>query len=272
MKHRLAEQYRDDRQLELRRQIHLQYSLSPVPFVDWTLDKLPLRGDERILDAGCGSGGWLFPMANKLSCGGEITGLDLSPGMIEGLRKKADQSSNIHLVISDLQTLPFKASSFDIVMANFCLYHVPNINQAIAELYRVLRPGGYLMAATGSLSNYKELTTIDRECRERWGFPLVDEKEEGYGRFSLENGDEYLRQYFGWSERYILDDVLVFLEAEPIIDYYASGMVERGGTSAGQRTTLITDVNRIIRHEIDTRSSFTLRKSAGFFLAQKLFN
>ncbi|SFS41804.1 class I SAM-dependent methyltransferase [Marininema halotolerans] len=262
------EQYRDDRQLELRRQIHKHYSQSPTPFVDWTLQKLPLNGDERVLDAGCGSGGWLFPLANRLFPKGEVTGLDLSPGMIQGLQKRANQTNNIQLIVSDVQMLPFTDHTFDLVMANFCLYHVPDINQALGELIRVLRPGGTLMIATGSRTNYTELMTIDQNCREHWGFPLVDEQTEGYARFSLENGDQYLRPYVNWWERYILDDSLVFFESAPVIDYYASGMVERGGISAEQRATLISDVSRIIQQEIEAHGSFRLRKSAGFFLAK----
>lgn len=75
-----------------------------------------------------------------------VTGLDLSPRMLERARRRAARlGSRARLEVADAQALPHPDASFDIVVATFFLCTVPDPNRALAEARRVLRPGGRLL-------------------------------------------------------------------------------------------------------------------------------
>ena len=73
--------YADDTQLDIRRRTHQLYAVDPVDFGRWTLERLPWRGDERVLDVGCGPGKLLRGMARHSDGWGMLVGSDFSAGM-----------------------------------------------------------------------------------------------------------------------------------------------------------------------------------------------
>jgi demethylmenaquinone methyltransferase/2-methoxy-6-polyprenyl-1,4-benzoquinol methylase len=93
------------------------------------------RGD-KVLDACCGTGD--LALADERA-GGQVTGLDFSEGMIERAREK---SKTVEWVIGDATALPFEDESFDAVTVGFGIRNVPDLEAGLAELARVLRPGG----------------------------------------------------------------------------------------------------------------------------------
>jgi len=95
------------------------------------------RGD-RVLDAACGTGD-LGVIASK--AGATVTGLDFSEAMLERGRKKAPE---LEWIRGDLLALPFDDDSFDAATVGFGVRNVADLPGAIAELQRVLRPGGRL--------------------------------------------------------------------------------------------------------------------------------
>ena len=127
-------------------------------FVVWAelLDGLRLRGDERILDLGCGRGAVLLMAAQHLTTGRAV-GVDLW--------RKVDQSGNsaeatqrnavaegvadrVELHTGDMTALPFEDNSFDVVVSNFAIHNISGRagrEKAISEAVRVLRPGGRLL-------------------------------------------------------------------------------------------------------------------------------
>jgi ubiquinone/menaquinone biosynthesis C-methylase UbiE len=107
---------------------------------------LNLAGDvagRRILDAGCGSG----PIAAALrDRGATVTGFDSSAGMLELARRRLGPDADLHL--ADLGSpLPFPDNAFDDVIASSVLHHLEDWTGPLAELRRVLKPGGRLIAA-----------------------------------------------------------------------------------------------------------------------------
>ena len=129
-------------------------------FAVWSdlLDALALRGDERVLDLGCGRGAVLLAAADHLSTGRSI-GVDLW--------RKADQSGNaalatwrnaiaegvaerVALCTGDMVALPFQDGSFDLVLSSLAVHNIKGHAgrvRAIDEAVRVLRPGGRLVIA-----------------------------------------------------------------------------------------------------------------------------
>lgn len=97
----------------------------------------PYIEDRQVLEAGCGTGLLLDRMARVAS---RVVGVDLSMGMIARARARGHR-----VVQADLRFLPFPDASFDTVASFKVLAHVPAPERAVAELARVLRPGGHLV-------------------------------------------------------------------------------------------------------------------------------
>jgi demethylmenaquinone methyltransferase/2-methoxy-6-polyprenyl-1,4-benzoquinol methylase len=95
-----------------------------------------VRSGDRVLDACCGTGDLAVACAKR---GGVVTGLDFSPAMLERARRKLPTATWIE---GDLLALPFEAGSFEAATVGFGVRNVADLEQGLAELRRVLVPGG----------------------------------------------------------------------------------------------------------------------------------
>ena len=129
-------------------------------FVVWAelIDQLNLRGDERILDLGCGRGAVLLMAAQHLTTGRAV-GVDLwrsvdqSGNSVEATRRNAiaeGVADRVELHTADMTALPLEDDSFDVVVSSWAIHNIrgrAGREKAISEAVRVLRPGGRLMIA-----------------------------------------------------------------------------------------------------------------------------
>lgn len=104
----------------------------------------------RVLDVGCGTGDFSERLQRQLAV--DVVALDLSPRMVALTRARG-----LPAMMGDVQALPFAGEEFDCVLANRVLYHVPDLDEGLAEIARVLRPGGRLVAITYSDDHLREL-------------------------------------------------------------------------------------------------------------------
>lgn len=95
---------------------------------------------ERALDLACGTGDLAFAVASR---GARAVGLDITHRMVQLARQK---SADARFVTGDMTSLPFRAGSFDLVTTGYGLRNVPDLDAAIDEIARVLRPGGRLLS------------------------------------------------------------------------------------------------------------------------------
>ncbi len=109
------------------------------------LEKIPIQG-KSVLDAACGTGRYLRKL-NEFNPG-FLAGIDFSPQMIRRARERLDGFSKISLNVADLKFLPFRGSTFDLVICTLALDHVSAVDRAIWELARVLRPNGSMIIST----------------------------------------------------------------------------------------------------------------------------
>jgi arsenite methyltransferase len=129
-------------------------------FVVWgqLLNQLNLRGDERILDLGCGRGAVLLMAAQHLTTGRAVGAdlwrkVDQSGNSIEATRRNAlaeGVADRVELHTTDMTALPFANNSFDVVVSSMAIHNINTAQgrkKAIEEAVRVLRPGGRLMIA-----------------------------------------------------------------------------------------------------------------------------
>ena len=136
------------------------YSTLRGKFVVWAglLDRLGLRGDERILDLGCGRGAVLLMAAQHLTTGRAV-GVDLwrtvdqSGNSAEATQRNAiaeGVADRVELHTGDMTALPFEDNSFDVILSSLAIHNISGRagrEKAISEAVRVLRPGGRLMIA-----------------------------------------------------------------------------------------------------------------------------
>ena len=124
------------------------------------------------------------------------------------------QYSNIEYAVADIQSIPYADQSFDFVIANMMLYHVPDIPKGLSEVRRVLRGGGAFCCATYGENGIMEyLTGLFRE---------YGAQAEANHTFTLQNGREQLRAYFDTVERYDYKDSLEVTDVNDLADYIFS--------------------------------------------------
>lgn len=107
------------------------------------LRQVHFEAGQRYLDVGCGNGAASIHLAQKF--GLTATGIDVDPAQIQVAQKLSAGMNNVRFRTLDGTQLPFDEGSFDIVATNKVMHHVPNWQDAFAEMVRVLRPDGYLI-------------------------------------------------------------------------------------------------------------------------------
>lgn len=223
--------YGDPAKLGARVDLQRRFSTNPTPVAKWELGLVNLAGVHQALDAGCGTGVFLLPLAWRLaSQGGSVIGLDIAEGTLGEARAHVSaEGLPVTCVIGDVEALPFDDGSFDLALANYMLYHVPELDHALGELRRVLRPGGTLLAATNGEGHMRELWQMVGQALARLGLSqealaVVRERGRVAGEmsFRLENGAEALRRHFTHVRLERYPDELHVTEAEPLVAYLAS--------------------------------------------------
>jgi len=126
-----------------------------------TVDQALIKADDSVLDVGCGTGEVTLP-AKIRAKDGKVYGIDPAPEMIAVARKKAARKKlEIDFRVGVIEALPFPDTSVDVVTSSLMMHHLPEELKArgLAEIYRVLKPGGRLLIAdfmrpTGSFLNH----------------------------------------------------------------------------------------------------------------------
>ncbi len=108
------------------------------------LEALQLKGDDWLLDVGCGTG-WAVIHAAQLTPAGRACGIDLSPGMIERAKENAEGFFNIEFQVADAEAIPYPPESFDAVISTHSFHHYSDPLRALAEIHRVLKRGGQIV-------------------------------------------------------------------------------------------------------------------------------
>lgn len=103
-----------------------------------------------VLDVGCGTGASALPAARAIGPWGRVVGVDLAAQLLAHGRRKAEQQgfSNVDFRVGDMAQLEFPEASFDAVICVFAIFFVPDMDRQVAELWRMLKPGGRLAITT----------------------------------------------------------------------------------------------------------------------------
>lgn len=194
----VAREYADDTRLRNRASAYTGVTTG-LDARERALESIRALVPERVLEVGCGWGELAEWIARDT--GAEVVATDLSPRMVDLARERVADAR-----VADVQRLPFADGEFDVVVAAWMLYHVPDLDRALAEVVRVLQPGGHLVAVTNSKAHLVELRDLVGS-----GPSTIS--------FSRESGDALLRRHFDDVRRIDIDGHLEFADRGAVSAY-----------------------------------------------------
>lgn len=210
----IENQYRTPENLNTRISIHEKYSVNKQPFGAWLLSNYALGPEDRILELGCGTADMWKGNLSLLPEGARLTLTDFSSGMLLSAKENTEADSRVDYRVVDIQDIPYEAGSFDTVIANMMLYHVPDLDRGLSEVRRVLKPGGRFYCATygeNGIMAFVNDTLGEYGIRGRVG-----------GSFTLRNGGEILGRYFTSVEKRTREDGLAITHVPDFVAYVRS--------------------------------------------------
>ena len=256
----LNHQYKDAKNLNARIRLHALFSTNPQGIHAWMFDQFDLPEHGTLLELGCGPGTLWQENPHRVPAGWRIRLTDFSPGMVAAARQNLTGRDQFTFELVNAQSIPYDEASFDAVMAHYMLYHVPDRQKALAEIARVLKPGGHFFAMTVGENHLLELFEMLHE------FDPDEESRLSPTPFLLENGADQISTFFTSTELRRYEDSLAITETGPLVDYILSSF------RLGQNMTGEAKI-AALRANLDARLAregiIRVQKHSGMFMAVK---
>lgn len=255
-----TDQYRDSTNLDARVEIHRRFSTNTYGWFNWFFDRLlKIPEDARILELGCGPGYLWKECSSRIAAGWDITLSDLSSGMLDAAwRNLVVTGRAFKFEEIDAQSIPYDSETFDAVIANHMLYHVPDRQKAITEIRRVLKADGHLFATTIGQNHLKEIADWIRRVNPGTDFTSFGSP------FTLENGLQQLKQFFPQVTLSRYQDSLQVTEVKAIIAFILST-----SHAAELLEDELAKLESELGQEVKEKGSIFIRKDSGLFEAVK---
>ena len=250
----MARQYSTSDNLNVRASLHEKYSVNRQGFGPWIFSHYAFKPGDRILELGCGTGSAWAGRLDALPEGCTLLLTDLSPGMLRAARAALGERPNLEYEIADIQSIPHPDAAFDAVIANMMLYHVPEPDQGLAQVRRVLRPGGTFYCAT-----YGEHGIIEYLSGLLGGFGVRDTLNRSFTR---QSGGALLGARFREVRWEDYEDALEVTDPEDVADYLYSltGMAD---LDPAQRPAIVEKLRGGMRDGV-----LHIPKEYGMFICQ----
>ena len=204
----VEQQYSTSGNLENRISLHEKYSTNKYGWFNWLFTNYEIKPGHRILELGCGYGRLWADHYNNLPEHTSLILSDYSENMVETAKRTVGHESNITYAVIDVQDIPFADNSFDVVIANMMLYHVPDMEKGLSEIKRVLKGDGKFYCATLGENG------IGGFIKDTLHLPRVK-----HSKFTLQNGAGSLLAYFNHVEKKLYEDSLAVTNTNDLIAY-----------------------------------------------------
>ncbi|GAA0122439.1 MAG: methyltransferase domain-containing protein [Clostridium argentinense] len=267
-----AQQYENASNLRARIAIHELFSTNKEGWMSWFfkelkqgLSNLDLKQPNiKILELGCGDASLWNKNFNHIPSNWEITLTDFSDGMLKDAKKNlGEKRSRFNFKIVNAENIPFEEESFNVVIANHMLYHVPNINKALKEINKVLKSAGILFASTVGKNHMKEI----REIISTFDiYSLTSESWESTDSFQLENGFKIVSKYFNMVELKRYKDNLKVTDPVYILDYIFS---MPGNNEVSLSSKDLKKIYNYLEDNINAKGNIYITKDTGYFKGKK---
>jgi ubiquinone/menaquinone biosynthesis C-methylase UbiE len=258
-------QYKNADRLKARIQLHQSFSSNPYGWFRWVFDQFDVSSRLRLLEIGCGSGALWLENKGRIPPTWQVTLSDFSAGMVKESKHNLDEfSKQITYEVSDGVLVPFTNQAFDAVIANHMLYHINDRQKALAEISRVLKPGGILYASTIGENHLRELSQIMASLHLSYLYyysPALNPS-----GFTLENGIHQLNPWFDSIDIHLYPDALVITESEPLVGYILSMLSD---AEIDSNKDEILNLAEHIDRKIKQQGSVFIQKSSGIFIGRK---
>jgi ubiquinone/menaquinone biosynthesis C-methylase UbiE len=175
------------------------------PVGEQAIARMNVPTDARVLDIGCGSG-WATRLLADYASQGKVTGIDISDEMVQLARESSQSYANVDYEIASAEQLPFADDEFTHAFSMESLYYYRNIPKALAEIHRVMKPGGLFVAV---VDLYRE-----NEATHQWIDTLKVPVE-------LLSADDYRSLFIDAGFENIRDERVI--DPRPVPDDYTSG-------------------------------------------------
>ncbi|MGB7874943.1 MAG: class I SAM-dependent methyltransferase, partial [Anaerolineales bacterium] len=204
---------------------------------------------------------------DRIPEGWSITLSDLSDGMVDAAwRNLVVTGRAFKFEQIDAQAIPYADETFDIIIANHMLFHLPDRSKGLAEIQRVLRspdpesekPGGHLIATTvgeghlAEIINWLERVSPETDF-EKFGNP-----------FTLDNGLEQFKPFFSQAEILRYDDDLLVTEVEPLMAFIQSTYRAKELSASA-----LTKLHQELESLLESQGEIFITKDSGMFVAVK---
>jgi len=261
------EQYSNADKFNARIYLNAKFGTNPYPWPAWLFDQFEKPDNCKVLELGCGTGLLWQVNTKRIPITWEIILSDYSEGMLAHTQNNlANISRKIDYRVINAENIGFPDQSFDMVIANNMLYHIPHREKAFGEIKRILKENGFFYAATASSKNMYELKMLMKKFKNDHAIEAAFETI--VSNFSLENGAAQLRNYFTKIELRRYDDSLEITEAEPIVNYFLS----LNGMSANEISLAedqVAEFRRYISEELARDGKISVSKDSGIFICKK---
>ncbi len=209
----VKKQYATANNLDTRISIHDKYSTNKLGFGNWIFSNYRIDKGAKVLELGCGTGDMWKNRESVICACSKIILSDFSEGMVATTKDNIGSYHNIEYKVLDIQEIPYKDATFDIVIANMMLYHVPDIDKGLTEVRRVLKREGRFYCAT-----YGEHGIIEYLSKILSEYGVEDNINKN---FTLQNGYEILSKTFSKVEKKYIDSLAV-PNIDDMVDYIYS--------------------------------------------------
>jgi ubiquinone/menaquinone biosynthesis C-methylase UbiE len=253
----VTEQYKNDNNLAARQNLHT-YNTNKLDWNIWFFEKMVIPENSKILELGCGNGLLWQRNIQKVKEDWDITLSDLSEGMLQSA-KQTISMEKIKYELINIMDIPYEDDSFDVIIARHMLYHVPDLDRALSEVKRVLKPNGKFYVSTNGKEHMQELVLLMRDYDKNIEFNPTKWAE----KFGLENGGEILKKYFN---DVIVEDFLgqiVVHKTEPVVSYVTSMIKAREYFSKKEE---LERFYQYIEEEINKEGALRITTRPGIFI------
>jgi len=256
---RIQQQYADDKNLTARMNLHTKHSTNKQGFSTWLWEQYNFNANCRILELGCGNGSQWENKMNILPNGCKIILSDFSNGMVDIVKEKYAEHKLFSFQQIDIQNIPYPDDSFDFVIANHMLYHVPDLTKALSEVKRVLKTDGKFFSTTigsGGLPSFLHNA-----------FKYFDPDTKAFTQqfsFVLQNGYEILSEHFSNVKRIDYEDSFSITNTHDLMDWIKS-TISIGSYSEQNLDNLFNYFEDIRKKD----GAINIPKEVGLFVSMK---